>query len=271
MDECPALLFCSSFHSAFAKGMGINYLSSNLHDPVNRFSGSGIYSYQEVLKFRNNETSEEGALLIADVPITPEKTLRQNVTFEHLSESQDAFTNEIFGDIWKFVLIPEEVNGEVAVCQNSLCYRLSYERNDHDADDALFAGAFRGLHTEEGTYYLEICGLLKCLDETPDSCGQDVRTSSTHFRYFNLTGNFTTKFVFPMVVTDEIDPSADEWTYDGVSTVSTGTSKGLVSAIQFGRRYDLDLSTGGLSSNVIQNYLMFYIVLLRYVMLNTFM
>ena len=85
------------FHSAFAKGMGVKYLSSNLHDPINRFSGSGIYSYQEVLQYRNNETSEEGALLIADVPVTPEKTPRQNVTFDQLSETTDAFSNEIFG------------------------------------------------------------------------------------------------------------------------------------------------------------------------------
>ena len=110
------------FHSAFAKGMGVNYLASNLHDPVNRFSGSGIYSYEKVLQFRNNETSEEGALLIDDVPITPVKTQRQNVTFQNLTESEGAFTNEIFGDIWRFVLIPDEVaDGEVAVCQNSLC------------------------------------------------------------------------------------------------------------------------------------------------------
>ena len=210
--------------------------------PANRFSGSGIYSYEKVLQFRNNETSEEGALLIDDVPITPTKTERQNVTFQNLTETGDAFTNEIFGDIWRFVLIPDDVSGgEVAVCQNSLCCHLSYERDDTNNDDALFAlGVFRGLHTEEGTYYLEICGLLKCLDNTQDSCGQDVRTSDSHFSYFNLTGNFTTQFVFPMVVTDEINPSADEWTYDGTSTVSTGTSKGLVSAIQFGRRYDLD-------------------------------
>ena len=230
------------FHSAFAKGMGVNYLASNLHDPVNRFSGSGIYSYEKVLQFRNNETSEEGALLIDDVPITPVKTQRQNVTFQNLTESEGAFTNEIFGDIWRFVLIPDEVaDGEVAVCQNSLCCQLSYERDVQDNDDALFAlGVFRGLHTEEGTYYLEICGLLKCLGDTEDTCGQDVRTSDSHFNYFNLRGNFTTDYVFPMVVTDEIDPSADDWTYDGASTMSNGTKKGLVSAIQFGRRYDLD-------------------------------
>ena len=238
------------FHSAFAKGMGVNYLASNLHDPVNRFSGSGIYSYDKVLQFRNNETSEEGALLIDDVPMTPVKTQRQNVTFQNLTESEGAFTNEIFGDIWRFVLIPDEAaDGEVAVCQNSLCCHLSYEHDVQDNDDALFAlGVFRGLHTEEGTYYLEICGLLKCLGDTEDTCGQDVRTSDSHFSYFNLTGNFTTDYVFPMVVTDEIDPSADEWSYDGASTISPGTKKGLVSAIQFGRRYDLDDATDSDSS-----------------------
>ena len=151
------------------------------------------------------------------------------------------------------MLVPDETNGELAVCQNSLCCHLSFERDDQNEDDALFAlGVFRGLHTEEGTYYLEICGLLKCLNQTADSCGQDVRTSDAHFSYFNLTGNFTTKYVFPMVVTDEMDPSAGEWTYDGVSTVSHGTDKGLVSAIQFGRRYDLDTTVSGSWSNVKQ-------------------
>lgn len=231
------------FHSAFARGMGVNFLASNLHDPQNRFSGSGLYSYDEVFQFRNNEVSEAAALLVADLPRTPAKTPRQSVKFSMVEETDEVFTREIFGDVWNFVALPVvggDVCGEVFVCQNTLCCHLTYEKHE-DTHDTLFAlGVFRGLHTKEGSYYLEICGLLKCFGSTRDTCGQDIRSSESHFQYFNLTGNFTTKYVFPMVVTDEIDPSSGEWTYDGASTISRGTSKGLVSAIQFGRKYDLD-------------------------------
>ena len=227
------------FHSAFAKGMGVNFLSSNRHEPVVRFSGSGIYSSKKVLEFRNDDASVEDALLVADVPVTPEKTPRERVVFSEVQETTDAFSQDIFGDTWKFVALPRRDHGQVTVCQNSLCCQLKFEREEQNTE--LYAlGVFRGLHVKEGQYYLEICGLLKCSGNTSDTCGLGVRTSESHFNFFNLTGNFTTQYVFPMVVTDEIDPAAGEWQYDGASTVSHGTSRGLVSAIQFGRRYDLD-------------------------------
>ncbi len=224
------------FHSAFAKGMGVNFLSSNLHDPANRFSGSGVYSYEQVETYRNDETSDAGALLIAELPSKPVKTPRQEVDFQNVEGGDAEFSNIIFGDEWNFVALKKD-SSEAFVCQNTLCCHLSYTKNDED----LFAlGVFKGLHTEEGTYYLEMCGLLKCKGQAHETCGQDVRTSNSFFSFFNLTGNFSTQYVFPMVVSDEMNPSAGDWSYDGRSTISYGTKTGLISAIQFGRRYDLD-------------------------------
>ena len=260
------------FHSSFAVGMHVNYLSSNIHDPADRFSGSGVFSPNKTLVYRNDEHSDAGALLVADVPImrrTGESTtsheLPNGTTHAHakfgnnvgasLSSSvtsvtdelkdtpsfQDTptFQNEVFGDTWTFAwLLPG--NRETTVCHNELCCDLSYDLPNTTDHWAL--GAFDGLHLKEGTYYLQICGFLRCASDDPTTCGDPgVRTSSSRFDRFDLQGNYSTPYRFPQVVTEEGNPSSGQWEWDGTRLAATApTEHHLVSAIVLSRVYERD-------------------------------
>ena len=63
----------SPFHQSFAVNMGVNFLAANLRLPIARFSGSGIYTPNETLVYRNGNgfTSE---LMVSEIPIKPTKT-----------------------------------------------------------------------------------------------------------------------------------------------------------------------------------------------------
>lgn len=67
-------------------------------------------------------------------------------------------------------------------------------------DEAYALGAFDGLHTVEGQYYLQVCTLLKCQTTDLRTCGEPVGSSFTKFEEFSLSGTFGTSYVFPQIV-----------------------------------------------------------------------
>ncbi len=232
-----------AFHQAFAIGNGINILGANLHNPLRRFSGSGVYGFNTTVAFRNDQTSMDAKLLVGNLQSKPVKTVHKEIDFANMNPMEPEFQSEVFGDYYNFIKIGGG-SGEIFVCHGELCCHLQYTRRP-DTNNELFAfGAFRGLHTKEGVYFIEVCALLKCGSSDEASCGEPtVNSSLTYFDNFTLTGNFSTKYVYPMVVTSGehgVGPSPGQWTYDGHSIFSNGTNEPLVSTIYFSRRYDLD-------------------------------
>jgi pantetheine hydrolase len=227
-----------TFHQAFAIGLGVNLLASNLHFIPFNMLGSGIYGSDQTYAYRYDQ-SPDSALLVADIPAAPTVIHSQHPTHQSYDVT-DAFDFEgpLFDDLFHFVRLPAP-SGSVSVCHNSLCCLLNYSKPT-TSEDAFALGAFKGLHTHEGQYYLEMCVLLKCRATENLPCAGDSTTSNTTFTFFNLTGNFTTKYVYPMVVSDGIDPSSGDWIYTGREIVSYGTRKPLVSSTMYGRRFDLD-------------------------------
>ena len=69
MDSLP-LLAAVQFHSSFAVKMGVNFLAANIHLPVNRFHGSGIYTPDtNAVYYYNNSLMSEGRLLISKINV----------------------------------------------------------------------------------------------------------------------------------------------------------------------------------------------------------
>ncbi|KAL4676327.1 hypothetical protein H8959_010472 [Pygathrix nigripes] len=108
---------------------------------------------------------------------------------------------------------------------------LTYKMSDNLADEVYALGAFDGLHTVEGRYYLQICTLLKCKTTNLNTCGDSVETASTRFEMFSLSGTFGTQYVFPEVLLSENQLAPGEFQYcDDGQLHSTNSSHALCKA-----------------------------------------
>ncbi|XP_033748547.1 pantetheinase-like [Pecten maximus] len=271
--DAPPLLGAVQFHSAFARGMGLNFLSANINWPLMRFHGSGIYTPDGVLTYYYNDRQRRGQLLIADVPVirslTPALTTRTDgspvVQWDQpptvrlpsqlygdavLTKDHDnsTFSSFVFHDLFTFKFLDDVSAGTLSICNNALCCFLEYERGVV-GDDVYAFGAFDGLHTYQGTYYIQVCTLLRCSGPTKSSCGKPPTEAKTHFRKIIVSGNFSSPYVFPEVVTYQnrslAAPLQHTWTFtQSVLSLDTRVMDPVVSAGLFGRVYTKSESNG---------------------------
>lgn len=245
MDALP-LLAAIEYHSAFAAGAKVNFLAANINRPLKGFHGSGIYSPNGYKAFQYNE-SQGGKLLVADLPVIKTNyfgTANYSQTFRSLQNSvADQFHSYVFHDRFTFIPINNN-NGNVSVCNGDLCCFLEYERI-YDTSEYFAFGAFDGLHTYEGSYYLQICTLLKCKTSQKESCGEPIKKSSTKFIKMKMTGSFGTRYIFPEVLlTDNVLlklSSGQFWSYDnGTLETMAGFEHPVISVALFARDYARD-------------------------------
>ena len=260
MDVLPYFA-AIEFHSAYAAGLGLNLLAANLHLPEHRFQGSGIYSPTGAKQFFYNKTAgSEGRLLIDDLDILPVNSSMRLPTsvaspplanglakFRSILPSRAAsFQSLVFHDVYTFKRLVNQT-GQLEVCHNDLCCQLTYDMSTVDANEVYAFGAFRGLHTYQGRYYIEVCILLKCATGNPSSCGTQTFSANTVFNSFSMQGNFSTNFVFPEILLSDSNAqlglSKQNWSYaDGRLKAGAGFSSGrpLLSVVLFCRDYRKD-------------------------------
>ena len=227
------------FHGSFSTGKSINFLASNLHAPSIKITGSGIYTPGKIHVYRNPRVKSGSKLLISTVDIKPKQIPYKKVTFPRNMKTKTVFSSKIFGDTYNFAELPGK-KGVAAVCHGDLCCRVAYKYKTKATDEFYVLGAFDGLHEMEGTYYIQMCLLVKCGNKSRSSCGKELTEATTRFRYLSVTGNFSTPYVYPSMVTAGVNPSSGEYTYNGQSMVSHGTKKGLLSMTFLARKYNLD-------------------------------
>uniref|UniRef100_A0A2K5R6Q2 Pantetheinase n=2 Tax=Cebus imitator TaxID=2715852 RepID=A0A2K5R6Q2_CEBIM len=234
------------FHSAWAMGMRVNFLASNIHYPSKKMTGSGIYAPNSPRAFHYDMTTQEGKLLLSQLDSHPSHSVAVNWTsyassIEALSKGNQEFKGTVFFDEFTFVELTG-VTGNYTVCQKDLCCHLSYKMSEKRSDEVYALGAFDGLHTVEGRYYLQICTLLKCRTTGLNTCGDSVETASTRFEMFSLSGTFRTQYVFPEVLLSEtkLAPGEFQVSTDGRLFNLKPTSGPVLTVTLFGRLYEKD-------------------------------
>ncbi|XP_072268560.1 biotinidase isoform X2 [Pyxicephalus adspersus] len=270
MNQLP-LLSSIQIHRAFATGFNINILAANIHHTTLGMSGSGIFSPLSS-SYHFDMGSENGQLIIAKVPVDPSEELCQgdedwgsvlkSETFEdnviytssQSCHSEDrnghcgggaageygSFNAEMMYDNFTFVPLNTS-QGTIQVCGGKLCCYVTYQKQNSTKE--LYAlGVFDGLHTVHGQYSLQICALVKCGSLNATTCGQEVTDANGVFT-FKLWGNFSTKYVFPMIVTSGVNLQLPDWwgwkdnhCYMRKKTMDLG----LVTAALYGRYYERD-------------------------------
>nr|XP_036851204.1 biotinidase isoform X3 [Manis javanica]XP_036851206.1 biotinidase isoform X3 [Manis javanica] len=271
MNQLP-LLAAIQIQSAFAVAFGINFLAANIHHPSLGMTGSGIHTPLESFWHHDME-SPRGRLIIAQVAKHPlGLTGTENATGE-MDPSHSKFLEVVAGGPYcekdaqevrcegatrwnmdalptfhsemmydNFTLVPVSgKEGHLRVCASDLCCYLLYRR--HTLSRELYAlGAFDGPHTVHGTYYVQVCALVKCGGLGFDTCGQEVTEASGMFE-FHLWGNFSTSYIFPLLLTSGMTletPDQLGWENDHYFLRKSSLSSGLVTAGLYGRWYERD-------------------------------
>lgn len=205
MDALP-LLPAIGYHSSFARGLGVNLLGSNIHRPIKRFHGSGIYTPEGVTAFYyNNSVSSSPKLLISEIDVLSEPMKGMDYSEQFMFTDDELVDKEfkafLFHDLYTFRLL-QGLSGDMKVCDGGTCCFLRYEMKKESGTaenrDLFTFGAFDGLHTFEGQYYLQVCTLIRCADSHDNnSCGNATFDSSTTFKSLYLMGSFETFSIFP--------------------------------------------------------------------------
>ncbi|XP_013843739.1 vascular non-inflammatory molecule 3 isoform X2 [Sus scrofa] len=188
--------------------MRVNLLAANTHHTGMHMTGSGIYAPEAVKVYHYDMETESGQLMLSELKSRPrrEPTYPAAIDWSAYARGVKPFESEhlnfpgmIYFDEFTFTELKRNT-GNYTVCQKDLCCHLTYKMSEKRTDEVYAVGAFDGLHTVEGQYYLQICTLLKCQTMDLSTCGEPVGSAFTKFEEFSLSGTFGTSYVFPQLV-----------------------------------------------------------------------
>ncbi|XP_010282377.1 PREDICTED: vascular non-inflammatory molecule 3-like, partial [Phaethon lepturus] len=157
------LLLTVQFHSAWAMGMSVNFLSGNTCNSTLDVTGNGIYTPDGPRAYHYNTETENGHLLVAELSshscLSPDYPAAVNGNLyasriEQLPANGHYFSGVVYYDLFSFMELPES-EGNRAICQQDLRCHLNYKMVEKQKDDIYVLGAFDGLHVVEGEYYLQ--------------------------------------------------------------------------------------------------------------------
>lgn len=268
MDALP-YFSAIGYHSSFAVVYNVNFLAANIHLPVHRFQGSGIYTPDGPSAFHYDSVSNKGRLLVDQVPIRNRNSnslpgiefLFGSTQLQFLQDPD--FKAQVFHDWYNFVTIGSR-KGNVTVCMRGLCCHLSYERDQIVGNYAF--GVFNGMHEYEGEYYLQICILLQCASHSNSDCGQVTYNADDNFNFFNIRGNFTTRYVTPQVISSNNGslqlPPLHSMVFDKNGLTGSAKSAPLLETALIGRIYHVTQSDVNSSTSIWSScYLQFLVQL----------
>lgn len=274
-DELP-LMAAIEFHSAFSMGMGIKFLVANLHRPGDGYHGSGMYwpmgTSNDGVYYYNDSIASSGQLLVYEVgsrsqvkrsirnsniqrlrPLLQSKLseddripVLKNVSFVSFKPSTidselETFTAKVNHDTYSFIPIRSSY-GDKQVCQGRLCCSTGFEGTGFE--NTLYAlGAFDGMHTYGGKYYLQGCIFIQCANSSITSCGLPVKNSKSYMDKMSFSGNFTTKYVFPEVLVtydNSIEIVTRTWLYQESIIIDVGVPGAPLSISMYARDYSRD-------------------------------
>lgn len=130
--------------------------------------GSGIYTPEGVNVYHYDMETKSGQLMLSELKSQPrnEPTYPAPVDWGAYAKSVRPFSSEqsdfpgiFYFDEFTFTELKRSA-GNYTVCQKDLCCHLTYKMSEKRADESYALGAFDGLHTVEGQYYLQV-GMLK--------------------------------------------------------------------------------------------------------------
>uniref|UniRef100_A0A4W4FT59 Biotinidase n=1 Tax=Electrophorus electricus TaxID=8005 RepID=A0A4W4FT59_ELEEL len=265
MNQLP-LLAAVQFQRSFSYSAGVTLLAANVRAAALGMTGSGIFTPWEAVYHHDSTEGEQGRLLVSRVPVLDplavvgharpslvpfsghpkaEGAVEEDETWpdcNNLQEPTPPFTSTMMYDNFTLVLLQGR-EGNLTACDGSFCCHLLFRRSDPPEEELYALGAFDGLHVVHGTYYLEVCALVKCPGQHKGSCGGETERAQTLID-FQLDGIFSTEHVYAGVLGSGMTldrPDQSGWQSGGRFYMKRrGMTTGLVTAVLYGRVYEKD-------------------------------
>lgn len=176
--------------------------------------------------------------------------LQTNDEFIFLHEDLGYYNHEVLDRSEKEIIYIKNL------CHNdSLCCMIVYTYPFNETEEGLYMIlAYSGVVQKGGGVYgmfTQVCAIVFCLNDDVNSCahveGENPRPSS--FRAYDLSGTFTTPYVYPSVFTQDMTLINETvWTFDDSKSKEKGFFQvslnenvpSLLSLTMFGRWYERD-------------------------------
>lgn len=275
---------------AWAMGNNATLLAANMHIPGYGVTGSGVYRGREgsiVSVFNPDGISK---LIIATVPKRGRKFFpKTNIIAiqEHdirqwnsskkdipavcslsiLGKSKNITTDYRCADQNNSNYTLKrltEAKGHVEVCNNGMCCELDYVTDN--MEEKFYLGVFNGTRNFFKKYHFseESCFLARCVNVNGTTCSLFVTHSETVFHKLSMRANFTTKYVYPSVMSSGMGlVPVKNWTFmqrTNKASIEFGSISGIhvLQATLMGRVYDKDPSGGHSSGFLLHSLLQHY-------------
>ncbi|RWS25627.1 Pantetheinase-like protein [Leptotrombidium deliense] len=257
-NEHPFLV-AHEYQQSIAIAHNVNFLAANANKKEIATTGSGIYSGKKgAVVYKYMSKPNTGTLLISTLSIdASDESAKCNpnslkIPIDVQKYSSATSESSPFGDEYNLFYYNEsslikiklnDSNSEVRVCKDRVCCQFAYSANESTfkSGHSYYVGVGSDIRNiPQGQWCEEMCALY-AFDETINTY---ALLDSTEFNYFKLIGTFTTKSIYPSVLTDYLAlGSTSQWHYttSGYRGVIESTANiKLIAAGLYGRCFDRD-------------------------------
>jgi len=247
----PPFLSADQYQEAWSITNKVNVLAANIHLPQVGSIGSGIYKGESGAQLYTHESDGRPKLLIADIPIssrTPSKcsNFSKTIAYETLQgfafEAVEPYhyTNMTMKDVNK-TLLTKLSDVIIEECHNGFCCKLNYSMPLSVLPNEKYYFIISN-RTREGGYHWceEFCAIVRC----DEDCTKFPVSAETTFKSIEISGNFSTPFIYPNVITKNVQlVGRSEWDFKinkNSAELKIDTNKSFLTFGFYGRCYDRD-------------------------------
>lgn len=261
-DSFPDKFSIQTYYS-WSLRFDIHLLAANKNIPGKEAVGSGIFRGSSIFPQYTYNPDGKSKLLLAKVPRPGVKTVTNDFSTIFVAGNNHTGNNLSSGVCSRKILGPpksdydyrcleedlsnytfvklEKKTGRIYACNNGLCCKLYYKVANSSVGENYFLMVNNG-YTKLKNYSLrsESCVVARCDSFKGKPCSVFPTKAFTMFNELNITANFSTKYVYPSILTTNIKLLPyGSWDSSNVSlSLLKPMNEALLSASLFGRFYN---------------------------------
>lgn len=252
-DEMPHFL-APQYHQGWAYTNNVNMLVANIKKAGIGSTGSGFYSGRRGALHYHHASDVGGfaKLLVSNVPVSARQdaqctTDAKTISFDYqMDNSSYAFTTVPLDDLVAVKLTKRR--GDVQVCTDGFCCALNYSMSalGNSSNQAYYLGVTNRIRTSYLGSNYKWCEESCTLVSYDESVGNYSRSShGATFEYIHLGASFSTKYVYPSVMTDNYKlAKTSDWGLTALNgnafELSVTSEESVLTAALYGRCYQRD-------------------------------
>ncbi|KAI1301773.1 Pantetheinase [Halotydeus destructor] len=247
--DYPPVLIAHQVQQGFAIGNNVNLLAANIKYMSKGTTGSGIYSGRRgAVAYEYTTSPAASKLIVATLPVrsTDIYDCDPDLSAISLNSTKDRTSYEannwIKLSMYKYKPLTK-AQDILVMCHNQMCCSLEYKTKDGLKSDNYYMIMANSSNPSPWDFGEEMCALVAYDDKFS-------RSESTTFDAITLVGNFSTRYVYPGVMTNDNQlVDKNDWFADFVDSknlepnvyvLDARTNEPVIYAGIYGRSYQRD-------------------------------